>query len=264
MHIDLSNKLAVVSGSTAGIGLAIARGLAQAGAEVVVNGRTQERVDQALATLRAELPQARLQGVAADLGNAAGAAQLFAQIPKADILVNNLGIFEPKAFFEIGDDDWQRFFDVNVMSAVRLSRHYAPQMVAAGWGRVLFLSSESGLQIPSEMVHYGVTKTALLAVSRGLAETLAGTGVTVNAVLPGPTRSEGVGNFFEAMAQEQGVELEKLERDFVAEHRPSSLIRRLATVEEVANMVVYLASAQASATTGSAARVDGGVVRSIA
>ncbi len=264
MHIDLSNKLAVVSGSTAGIGLAIARGLAQAGAEVVVNGRTQERVDQALATLRAELPQARLQGVAADLGNAAGAAQLFAKIPKADILVNNLGIFEPKAFFEIGDDDWQRFFDVNVMSAVRLSRHYAPQMVAAGWGRVLFLSSESGLQIPSEMVHYGVTKTALLAVSRGLAETLAGTGVTVNAVLPGPTRSEGVGNFFEAMAQEQGVGLEKLERDFVAEHRPSSLIRRLATVEEVANMVVYLASSQASATTGSAARVDGGVVRSIA
>ena len=150
------------------------------------------------------------------------------------------------------------------MSAVRLSRHYAPQMVAAGWGRVLFLSSESGLQIPSEMVHYGVTKTALLAVSRGLAETLAGTGVTVNAVLPGPTRSEGVGNFFEAMAQEQGVGLEQLERDFVAEHRPSSLIRRLATVEEVANMVVYLASTQASATTGSAARVDGGVVRSIA
>jgi NAD(P)-dependent dehydrogenase (short-subunit alcohol dehydrogenase family) len=264
MHIDLSNKLAVVSGSTAGIGLAIARGLAQAGAEVVVNGRSQGRVDQALATIRAELPQAHLQGVAADLGNAAGVAELIARIPRADILVNNLGIFEPKGFFDIGDDEWQRFFDVNVMSAVRLSRHYAPQMVTNGWGRVLFLSSESGLQIPSEMVHYGVTKTALLAVSRGLAETLAGTGVTVNAVLPGPTRSEGVGTFFEAMALEQGVELEKLERDFLAEHRPSSLIRRMATVEEVANMVVYLASSQASATTGSAARVDGGVVRSIA
>ncbi|AIY39420.1 3-oxoacyl-[acyl-carrier protein] reductase [Collimonas arenae] len=263
MNIDLSNKLAVVSGSTAGIGLAIARGLAQAGAEVVVNGRSQERVEQALATLRAELPQARLQGVAADLGNAAGVAQLIAAIPKADILVNNLGIFEPKGFFDTSDDDWQRFFDVNVMSAVRLSRHYTPLMAAAGWGRVLFLSSESGLQIPREMVHYGVTKTALLAVSRGLAETMAGTGVTVNAVLPGPTRSEGVATFFEAMAKEQGVGLEKLERDFIAEHRPSSLIRRLATVEEVANMVVYLASTQASATTGTAARVDGGVVRSI-
>ncbi|SFC32071.1 NAD(P)-dependent dehydrogenase, short-chain alcohol dehydrogenase family [Collimonas sp. OK412] len=263
MKIDLSDKHAVVSGSTAGIGLAIALGLAQAGATVVVNGRTQERVDQALEQIRGKVPAARLQGIAADLGTADGAALLFKQVLETDILINNLGIFEAKPFFDITDEDWQRFFDVNVMSAVRLSRHYAPGMVKRGWGRVQFLSSESGLQIPKEMVHYGMTKTALLAVSRGLAETLAGSGVTVNAVLPGPTRSEGVGDFFASMARDQGIASEELERDFLKEHRPSSLIQRLATVEEVANMVVYLASVQASATTGAALRVDGGVVRSI-
>ncbi len=185
-------------------------------------------------------------------------------MPHTDILVNNLGIFEPKPFFEIEDEDWQRFFDVNVLSAVRLSRHYAPGMAERKWGRVVFLSSESALQIPTEMIHYGMTKTALLAVSRGLAETLAGTGVTVNSVLPGPTRSEGVGDFFAKLAEEQGVSTEELEANFLAEHRPTSLIKRLATVEEVANMVVYLASMQASATTGAALRVDGGVLRSIA
>ncbi|AMO92795.1 short chain dehydrogenase family protein [Collimonas fungivorans] len=263
MKIDLSDKHAVVSGSTAGIGLAIALGLAQAGATVVVNGRTQERVDQALAQIRDKVPGARLQGIAADLGTPDGAALLFRQVLETDILINNLGIFEAKPFFDITDEEWQRFFDVNVMSAVRLSRHYAPGMVKRGWGRVQFLSSESGLQIPKEMVHYGMTKTALLAVSRGLAETLAGSGVTVNAVLPGPTRSEGVGDFFASMARDQGIASEALERDFLKEHRPSSLIQRLATVEEVANMVVYLASVQASATTGAALRVDGGVVRSI-
>ncbi|WP_263141604.1 SDR family oxidoreductase [Pseudomonas sp. RIT-PI-AD] len=264
MHIDLTGKRALVSGSTAGIGLAIARGLAGAGAEVVINGRTPARVEQALATLRGEHPAARLQGVAADLGDAAGAARLFAEVAEVDILVNNLGIFEPKGFFEIEDADWQRFFEVNVMSAVRLSRHYAPKMVARGWGRVLFLSSESALQIPTEMVHYGMTKTALLAVSRGLAETLAGSGVTVNAVLPGPTRSEGVGEFFASMAAGSQTPMEQLERDFIREHRSSSVIQRLASVEEVANMAVYLASPQASATTGAALRVDGGVLRSIA
>ncbi|WP_211464784.1 SDR family NAD(P)-dependent oxidoreductase [Collimonas silvisoli] len=263
MRIDLIDKHAVVSGSTAGIGLAIALGLAQAGATVVVNGRTQARVDQALAQIGERCPSARLQGIAADLGTQDGAALLFEQVPETDILINNLGIFEAKPFFDISDEEWQRFFDVNVMSAVRLSRHYAPGMVKRGWGRVLFLSSESGLQIPKEMVHYGMTKTALLAVSRGLAETLAGSGVTVNAVLPGPTRSEGVGDFFASMARDQGVAADTLERDFLKEHRPSSLIQRLATVEEVANMVVYLASVQASATTGAALRVDGGVVRSI-
>ncbi|SDY81688.1 NAD(P)-dependent dehydrogenase, short-chain alcohol dehydrogenase family [Collimonas sp. OK242] len=264
MKIDLSDKHAIVSGSTAGIGLAIALGLAQAGATVVVNGRTQQRVDQALAQIHDKFPTARLQGIAADLGTQEGAALLFRQVPDTDILVNNLGIFEAKPFFDISDEEWQRFFDVNVMSAVRLSRHYAPAMAKRGWGRVLFLSSESGLQIPKEMVHYGMTKTALLAVSRGLAETMAGSGVTVNAVLPGPTRSEGVGDFFASLARDKGVAAEALERDFLTEHRPSSLIQRLATVEEVANMVVYLASVQASATTGAALRVDGGVVRSIA
>ena len=264
MNIDLSNRRAVVSGSTAGIGLAIAKGLARAGAEVVINGRTQARVDEALTSLREAIPQARLSGVAADLSNAEGIEAFVAQVPEADILVNNLGIFEPKPFFDIPDADWLRFFDVNVMSGVRLSRHYAQGMRDRGWGRVLFLSSESGLQIPPEMVHYGVTKTAQLAVSRGLAETLAGTGVTVNAVLPGPTRSEGVGEFFAKMAAEQGVSLDEMERNFIAEHRPTSLIKRLATVDEVANLVIYLASEQASATTGASLRVDGGVTRSIA
>ncbi|CAD5108795.1 SDR family NAD(P)-dependent oxidoreductase [Zestomonas carbonaria] len=264
MHIDLSSKRAIVSGSTAGIGLAIARGLAAAGAEVVINGRTQERVDEALHLLRESVPLAKVSGIAADLGDAAGVASFIQQAPDTDILVNNLGIFEPKGFFDIPDEDWLHVFEVNVMSGVRLARHYARGMSHRGWGRVLFLSSESALQIPTEMVHYGMSKTAQLAVSRGLAETLAGTGVTVNAILPGPTRSEGVGGFFAAMAQEQGVSVEQMERDFIAEHRPTSLIRRLATVDEVANMAVYLASEQASATTGAALRVDGGVLRSIA
>ncbi len=263
MHIDLSSRTAIVSGSTAGIGLAIARGLADAGAHVVVTGRTRPRVDQAIATIRQALPQAGLTGVAADLGTAEGAAQLIAVMPEVDILVNNLGLFEPKAFFDIPDEDWRRFFEVNVMSGVRLSRHYAQGMAQRGWGRVQFVSSESAVQIPVEMVHYGVTKAAQLAVSRGLAETLAGTGVTVNSILPGPTRSEGVGGFFEKIASEQGVSLEQVEADFIATHRPSSLIKRLATVDEVAHLAVYLASEQASATTGAAMRVDGGVVRSV-
>jgi len=263
MQIQLKNRRAIVTGSTAGIGLAIAQGLAAAGAHVVVTGRTQARVDEALATIRKHVPNANVSGIAGDLGTREGAEQLIRQEPDTDILVNNLGIFEPKAFFDIPDEDWQRFFEVNVMSGVRLSRHYAQGMAKRGWGRIQFISSESGVQIPAEMVHYGTTKTAQLAISRGLAETLAGTGVTVNAVLPGPTRSEGVGDFFGKIASEQGVSQDAVERDFIATHRPSSLIKRLATVEEVANLCVYLASEQASATTGAAVRVDGGVVRSI-
>ncbi|WP_266158288.1 SDR family NAD(P)-dependent oxidoreductase [Dyella silvatica] len=263
MHIDLSKRQAIVTGSTAGIGLAIATGLAAAGAHVVVTGRTRARVDEAINSIAKQVKGARLTGVAGDLGTPEGAAQLIADVPETDILVNNLGIFEPKAFFDIPDHDWQHFFEVNVMSGVRLSRHYAQGMAKRGWGRIQFLSSESGVQIPAEMVHYGVTKTAQLAVSRGLAESLAGTGVTVNSILPGPTRSEGVGNFFGKIADEQGLAQEQVERDFIATHRPSSLIKRLATVEEVANLAVYLASEQASATTGAAVRVDGGVVRSI-
>jgi NAD(P)-dependent dehydrogenase (short-subunit alcohol dehydrogenase family) len=264
MIIDLSGTRAIVTGSTAGIGFAIARGLAESGAAVVVNGRSQQRVDAAIAQLREEFPSARVEGIAGDLSTAAGVAAFLPKAGVADILVNNLGIFEPKPFDAIPDADWQRFFETNVMSGIRLSRHYLPAMVSRGWGRIVFISSESGLNIPAEMIHYGMTKTAQLAVSRGLAESAAGTGVTVNAVLPGPTRSEGVADFFGKMARDQSVSQEEMERQFIAEHRPSSVIQRLATPEEVANMVVYVCSRQASATTGAALRVDGGVVRSIA
>jgi NAD(P)-dependent dehydrogenase (short-subunit alcohol dehydrogenase family) len=263
MIIDLKNKSAVVTGSTAGIGLAIAKGLAESGADVVVNGRTRLRVDEAIVQIRAEVPNAIVRGLAADLGTADGAAQLIQHVPGADILVNNLGIFEPKQFFDIPDEDWERFFRVNVLSGVRLARHYAPGMVKRGWGRVIFISSESGLQIPAEMIHYGMTKTAQLAVARGLAETVAGTGVTVNAVLPGPTRSEGVEKFVEEFGRQSGKTFAQMEKDFFRTMRPSSLIKRFATNEEVANLVVYLSSQQASATTGASLRVDGGVVRSI-
>lgn len=263
MQIELNNKTAIVTGSTAGIGLAIASGLAASGARVIVTGRTQQRVDDAIAAISNDIPQAKVSGIAADLGTSKGAQELIEAVPATDILVNNLGIFEPKAFFDIPDEDWIRFFEVNVLSGIRLARHYAQGMAKRGWGRIQFLSSESGVQIPAEMVHYGTTKTAQLAVSRGLAETLAGTGVTVNAILPGPTRSEGVGDFFAKIAADKGISQAEVERDFIATHRPTSLIQRLATVDEVANLSVYLASEQASATTGAAVRVDGGVVRSI-
>ena len=257
MRIDLSGRNAVVTGSTAGIGLGIAKGLAAAGAGVTVNGRTAERVERAVAAVRQHAPGARVSGVAADLATAEGVAAFLRQVPAADILVNNLGIFALKPFLEIADAEWQRFFDANVMSGVRMSRAYVPGMVAQGWGRIVFISSESGLNIPKDMVHYGMTKTAQLAISRGLAESLANTGVTVNAVLPGPTASEGVAAMLGA------EDVDAAGRKFVAEHRPTSLIGRLATVEEVANMVVYACSPQASATSGADLRVDGGVVRSI-
>jgi NAD(P)-dependent dehydrogenase (short-subunit alcohol dehydrogenase family) len=264
MIIDLTGKHAVVTGSTSGIGFAIARGLAESGAAVVINGRSQKSVDAALQRLAQHVPQAKIEGIAADLATAAGATAFTKQAGQTDILVNNLGIFEPKPFDAITDEDWQRFFETNVMSGVRLSRHYLPSMVGRGWGRIVFISSESALNIPAEMIHYGMTKTAQLAIARGLAESVAGTGVTVNAVLPGPTRSEGVVGFFAKLAKEQGVSEEELEKQFIATHRPTSLIRRLATVEEVANMVVFVCSPRASATTGAALRVDGGVVRAIA
>jgi len=263
MNIDLSSRHAIVTGSTAGIGLAIATGLAQSGAAVVITGRTQARVDDAIAAVKKAAPNAKVTGVAADLGTAEGAAALIASVPDTDILINNLGIFEPKDFFDIDDAEWTRFFEVNVNSGVRLSRHYAKGMKDRGWGRVQFISSESAVQIPGEMVHYGVTKTAQLGVSRGLAEVLSGTGVTVNAVLPGPTLSEGVSDFFAKIAKDQGKSQDEVERDFIQTHRPTSLIKRLLSVEEVANVSVYLASEQASGTTGAAVRVDGGVTRSI-
>lgn len=263
MLIDLTGKTAVVTGSTSGIGFAIVQGLAQAKAHVVVNGRTQERVDEALERLRAEVPDVQASGVAADLGTLEGVQNFLAAQPRADILVNNLGIFEPKPFLEIPDADWLRFFEVNVLSGVRMARAYLPHMLGANWGRIVFISSELGLNTPREMIHYGMTKTAQLAVSRGIAEETVGTGVTVNAVLPGPTRSEGVGDFFAKMAADAGVAQSEMEARFIAEHRPTSLLRRLAKVEEVANMVVYVCSPQASATNGAAMRVDGGVVKFI-
>jgi NAD(P)-dependent dehydrogenase (short-subunit alcohol dehydrogenase family) len=264
MIIDLSGKTAIVTGSTGGIGLAIARGLADAGATVVVCGREQGKVDAALATLRATKGGALARGVVADLAGAAGCQALIAAEPEADILINNLGIYGVKDFFDIEDADWEEIFQVNVLSGVRLSRHYARSMQARGWGRIQFISSESALNIPAEMVHYGVSKAALQGLSRGLAKALAGSGVTVNSILPGPTRTEGAVAFIAKMAEQRGVSQGEMESLFLKENRPSTLIRRFASPEEVANLCVYAASLQASATTGAALRVEGGIVESIA
>jgi NAD(P)-dependent dehydrogenase (short-subunit alcohol dehydrogenase family) len=262
MKIDLSGKTAIVTGSTAGIGFAIAQGLANAGATVVVNGRSQSSVDAAVSRL-AKSAAAPVRGVAADLGTAQGCQSLISAEPACDILINNVGIFALSDFFETPDSKWQRFFDVNVMSGVRLSRAYLPGMMERNWGRVIFISSESALNIPVDMIHYGFTKTANLSISRGLAKRAAGTGVTVNAVLPGPTLSEGLRDMLGG-DDAGGEAIEDKAAAFVMEHRPSSIIRRAASVEEVANLVVYTASPQASATTGAALRVDGGVLETIA
>jgi NAD(P)-dependent dehydrogenase (short-subunit alcohol dehydrogenase family) len=262
VDLQLKTKLALVTGSTAGIGLAIATSLAAEGARVIVNGRTETRVHAAIAAIRAQYPDTDLIPLPLDLGSAEGIAEATRQIPAVEILINNLGIFEPKPFAEIPDADWFRFFEVNVMSGVRLSRAYLPEMKRRNWGRILFISSESGLQIPLEMMHYGVTKTAQIALARGLAEECAGTGVTVNSVLPGPTRSEGVNTFVQDLATSSGKTFEQFEQEFFEKVRPTSLIKRFATPEEVAAMVCYLSSPVASATTGAALRVDGGVVKS--
>jgi NAD(P)-dependent dehydrogenase (short-subunit alcohol dehydrogenase family) len=263
MKIDLNGKLAVVSGSTAGIGLAIARGLATTGARVVVTGRTEARVQHAIEDIHRTVPEARLEGVAADLVTAEGAKTLAERVAQADILINNVGTAWPKPFDQLTDEDWLKIFNFNVMSGVRLTRHYLRGMVERGWGRVVFISSESGLHIPKDMIDYGMTKTAQLAISRGLAESVAGTGVTVNSVLPGPTSSELFENYLTPIAREQGKTMEQVQKDFIDTMRPSSVIQRFASTEEVANMVVYVCSTLASATTGAALRVDGGIVRSI-
>lgn len=263
MDLQLTGKTALVTGSTAGIGFAIAKLLAAEGASVVVNGRTGTRVLEAMHRIRDEVPGADLHPLAADLGGSEGVAIATAALPTVDILVNNLGIFEPKPFEEITDAEWFRFFEINVMSGVRLSRAYLPGMKARNWGRIVFLSSESGVQIPSEMIHYGFTKTAQLGISRGLAELTVGTGVTVNAVLPGPTASEGVSQFVDDLASGSGKSRTEVETQFFREVRPSSLIQRFATVDEVANLVAYVCSPLSSATNGAALRVDGGIVRSI-
>jgi NAD(P)-dependent dehydrogenase (short-subunit alcohol dehydrogenase family) len=264
MDFGLKGKGALVTGSTAGIGFATARALAAEGASVTVNGRTEARVQDAVARLRSDVPGAHVDGIAADLGSSAGCSALLSRLPEVDVLVNNLGIFEPRSFEQITDEDWLRFFEVNVLSGVRLARHYVRGMRARDWGRIVFVSSESALQIPVEMIHYGMTKTAQLAVARGLAESLAGTGVTVNSVLPGPTASEGVGEFVARLAAKRGVDAATVEREFFETARPSSLLKRFTTPTEVAAMIAYVCSVQAAGTTGAALRVDGGVVRAIA
>ena len=263
MDLGLTGKRALVTGSTAGIGFATAEALAREGAHVIVNGRTHRPVDEALENLRSARG-VRAEGIAADVSGAAGCERVIAAFPELDILVNNMGIFEPKPFEEITDADWSRFFESNVMSGVRLSRHYVRGMRGRNWGRIVFVSSESGLQIPVEMIHYGVTKTAQIAVARGLAESLAGTHVTVNSVLPGPTASEGVGGFVAQLAASSGQSAAQVEKEFFRQARPTSLLRRFAEPAEVAALITYVCSARASATTGAALRADGGVVRAIA
>lgn len=263
MDLDLKNKTAFISGSTAGIGLAIAESLAREGASIIINGRTQESVNKAVADLQKISNGGTVSGIAADFSKPEEVYQLIGQLPDIDILVNNAGIFEPKAFTDIPDEDWFRFFDVNVMSGVRLSRHVLPKMLAKNWGRIMFISSESAVFIPDEMIHYGMTKTAQIAVSRGLAELTKGTGVTVNAILPGPTKSRGVGGFIEDLAKAGNTSTGQVEKDFFKNLRPTSLLQRFATVEEVASTVTYYASPLASATNGASIRVEGGLIRSI-
>lgn len=261
MDLQLKGKKALVSGSTAGIGYAIAASIAKEGASVIINGRSQDSVDKAIIKIKDETGQ-DVHGFAGDLSKAHTAELLAKMYPDIDVLVNNLGIFEPKAFEDTPDEDWERHFNVNVLSGVRLSRLYLPAMKAKNWGRIIFISSESGIQIPPEMIHYGVTKSAQIAVARGLAESLAGTAITVNSILPGPTSSRGVVDFIDTLAKEENKSIQQFEKDFFENIRPTSLIKRFSTPEEVANLVTYIASPLSSATTGAALRVDGGVVKS--
>ncbi len=263
MNLKLIGKTALVTGSTAGIGLAIAESLVSEGANVVLNGRTRERVEAAVITVKAGHDNARVSGVVADLSTTEGAEKVIQGIPDVDILVNNMGIFEPKPFEQIPDEDWLRFFEANVMSGVRLGRFYLPKMKEKNWGRIVFISSESGVQIPAEMVHYGMTKSAQIAIARGMAETTVGTKVTVNSVLPGPTASEGVSKFVEQMAAGQNVTKEQMEKQFFETGRPSSLLKRFIEPKEVGDVVAFVCSPLASAINGAAVRVDGGVIRSM-
>lgn len=263
MDYQLQNKTALISGSTIGIGFAIAKLLAQEGASVIINGRSQNRVQEAINGILAQQPSAKLISVVADLSTKEGVKKMIEEVPTVDILVNNLGMYTAKSFEDISDEDWLDMFNINVMSGIRLSRHYLPLMLKKNWGRIIFISSESGIQPPAEMLHYGMTKTAQLAISRGLAELTAGTQVTVNAVLPGPTRSEGVEKFLKEIAEQRKIDTKAVEKEFFTSVRPTSLLKRFATAEEVASLVGYLCSPLSSATNGAALRVDGGVVRGI-
>ena len=263
MDLQLKGKTAFVSGSTQGIGFAIAQKLLEEGATVIINGRSENRITEAIDKLKKLVPGANISGAAADFSKVEEVNTLLTNLPDIDILINNAGIFEPKPFVEITDEDWFKFFEVNVLSGVRLSRYLFPKMLAKNWGRIIFISSESAVNIPEEMIHYGTTKTAQLSISRGLSELTKGTNVTVNSVLPGPTKSEGVGEFVKQMATAANVTPEEAEKDFFKTARPTSLLQRFATVEEIANLVTYVASPLSSGTNGSALKVDGGVAKSI-
>jgi NAD(P)-dependent dehydrogenase (short-subunit alcohol dehydrogenase family) len=262
MDLKIKNKIALVTGSTAGIGFAIAKALANEGASVVVNGRTDHRVNSAVEQLKKETGNKNIKGIAADFGHKKQIDALIGQLPEVDILVNNVGIFEPKPFNAITDEDWFKFYEVNVLSGIRLSRAYFDKMIEKNWGRIIFISSESALQIPEEMIHYGMTKTAQIAVARGLAELTKGTNVTVNTVLPGPTFSEGAGSFIKDMAKEKGKTIEEMEKEFFKTARPTSILQRFTQPDEIASMVAFIASELSSATNGAALRADGGVVKS--
>lgn len=261
MDLQLKNKKALVTGSTAGIGYATALQLAKEGAEVVINGRTTERIEKAIARIKTESGNDKVSGIIADFASAESVKNMIANLPEVDILINNVAIFEPKTFVEITDDDWLRFYEINVLSGIRLARAYFGQMLQNGWGRIIFISSESAVQIPEEMIHYGMTKTAQLAIARGLAELTKGTAVTVNSVLPGPTLSEGVGGFIENLAKDQNKTSRQVESDFFKTVRPTSIIQRFLSTTEVANMITYLASPLASATNGAAVRAEGGLLK---
>lgn len=263
MDLKLRDKIAFVSGSTSGIGFAIAKRLLIEGAQVIVNGRTQKSVDEAVSQLKNSAMDSKMSGIFADFSKVNEVNKLLEQLPEVDILVNNVGIFEPKSFTDIPDEDWFRFFEINVMSGIRLARHYFPKMLQKDCGRIIFISSESAVFIPDEMIHYGMTKAAQLAVSRGMAELTKGTNVTVNSILPGPTKSKGVGNFIEDLSKANNKSIEEVEKDFFRNMRPTSLLQRFASIEEIADTVVYYSSPLASATNGAAIRVEGGLIRSI-
>ncbi|UZD24472.1 SDR family NAD(P)-dependent oxidoreductase [Algoriphagus halophytocola] len=263
MDLKLEDKSAFISGSTAGIGFAIAKRFLNEGATVIINGRSQESVDQAISALKSETGSEKVSGIPADFSKSEEVDRLLKALPEVDILINNAGIFEPKAFVDIPDEDWLRFFEINVLSGIRLARQYFPKMLAKNWGRIIFISSESGVFIPDEMIHYGMTKTAQLAVARGLAELTKGSDVTVNSILPGPTKSRGVGKFIEDLSESSGKSTNAVEKEFFQDMRPTSLIQRFAKVEEVADTVVYYSSPLASATNGASIRVEGGLVKSI-